>query len=103
MAQILRMTCKDLNASVRFLVSNTFLCNRKSIYRQKIGIPMGTNCAPVLANLYLYFYESIYVSHLELKEGPVAADTFQNTFRLIDDVLSVDNPLMAAALSKPYE
>ena len=33
----------------------------------------------------------------------MAAGTFHNTFRLIDDVLSVDNPLMAAALSKPYE
>ena len=57
----------------------------------------------MLANLYLYFYESAYVSRLELKEGLVAAGTFHNTFRLIDDVLLVDNPLMAAALSKPYE
>ena len=33
----------------------------------------------------------------------MAAGTFHNTFRLIDTVLSVDDPLMVAALSKPYE
>ena len=26
-------------------------------YRQVVGIPMGTNCAPLVADLFLFFYE----------------------------------------------
>ena len=28
-----------------------------AVYRQGIGIPMGKNCAPLVADLFLYFYE----------------------------------------------
>ena len=28
------------------------------LFRQMVGIPMGTNCAPLLANLFLYSYEN---------------------------------------------
>jgi len=28
-----------------------------SMFRQIIGIPMGTNCAPLIADLFLYRYE----------------------------------------------
>ena len=28
-----------------------------SLYRQMVGIPMGTNCAPLVADLCLFFYE----------------------------------------------
>lgn len=96
-------THKQLNTLVRWLVSNTFLLAGKSTHRQTIGIPMGTNCAPALANLYLYYYESAYISRLESKEGVAAARSFHMTFRLIDDVLSADNPLMASALRMSAE
>ena len=26
------------------------------VYQQIVGIPMGTNCAPLIANLFLYCY-----------------------------------------------
>jgi hypothetical protein len=28
------------------------------MFQQVVGIPMGTNCAPLLADLFLYSYES---------------------------------------------
>ena len=59
---------------------------------------MGTNCAPVLANLFLYAYESAYITRVELEKGVEAARQFQMTFRLIDDVLSADNVAMTDAV-----
>ena len=97
------MPLAELNALVRYLVSNTYLSIADSIYRQTVGIPMGTNCAPVLANLFLYSYESRYVSRIEREQGLDAARNFHMTFRLIDDVLSVDNPLIESAVSVPFE
>ena len=64
---------------------------------------MGTNCAPALANLYLYYYESLYVSKIEEEQGIDVARTFHTTFRLIDDVLTLDNPNLLPALNTPYE
>ena len=29
------------------------------VYQQKVGIPMGTNCAPLIADLFLYCYFKI--------------------------------------------
>jgi len=31
------------------------------IFQQTIGIPMGTNCAPLLANFFLYSYEADFI------------------------------------------
>ena len=35
------------------------------VYQQIVGIPMGTNCAPLIADLFLYWYESEFVSNLQ--------------------------------------
>ena len=34
------------------------------VFRQVIGIPMGTDCAPFLANLYLYALEFEFLEKL---------------------------------------
>ena len=88
---------------VRYLVSNTFLKCGGEIHKQVVGIPMGTNCAPTLANLFLYYYESSFISRLEAEEGVSTARDFHMTFRLIDDVLSVDNPHMESSVAASYE
>ena len=40
------------------LVDNMFVKFSSKIFQQIVGIPMGTNCAPLLADLFLYSYES---------------------------------------------
>ena len=80
----------DLKALMSFVVFNTFVCNRDSVLNQHLGIPMGTNSAPELANLYLYFYESSYIDKLILADHALAR-SFHLSFRLLDDLLSADN------------
>jgi hypothetical protein len=41
-----------------FLIDNIFVSFGGILFQQVVGIPMGTNCAPLLANLFLYSYES---------------------------------------------
>jgi hypothetical protein len=86
---------------IQFLVYNTFVMNGGVIRKQVIGIPMGTNCAPLLANLYLYAYESSFIDRLHAIEGVAAARSFHMSFRLIDDLLSVDNPLLNEYINIP--
>ena len=34
------------------------------LYRQIVGIPKGTNCAPLVANLFLFCYERNFIKNL---------------------------------------
>ena len=40
-----------------YLIDSIYVVVGNRIFQQHIGIPMGTDCAPLLANLYLFYYE----------------------------------------------
>ena len=46
-----------------FSINNIYVRVGNRIFKQTIGIPMGTDCAPLLANLFLFFYDYKYVKH----------------------------------------
>ena len=64
---------------------------KDTFFRQCIRIPMGTNCAPLLANLFLYSYEVEFLRSMK-KSNKKLAKTFNLTSRYIDDLISVNNP-----------
>ena len=41
---------------MEYLIDNIYVIIGSRIYRQCIGIPMGTNCAPLVANLFLFSF-----------------------------------------------
>jgi len=47
----------ELIRHVTWLIDNIYVVCGDSLFKQKIGIPMGTDCAPFLANLFLFAYE----------------------------------------------
>ena len=51
---------------------------------------MGTDCAPFLANLYLYSLEYDFLERAT-KQNIFFARTFSNSYRYIDDLLSFNN------------
>ena len=40
-----------------FWAINVFLRFGSKLYRQLVGIPMGTYCAPIVVDLFLFCYE----------------------------------------------
>jgi hypothetical protein len=48
---------------------------------------MGTNCAPLLADFFLYSYKADFIQGLLKKNEKKLARSFNFTFRYIDDVL----------------
>lgn len=86
------LSADELVQWVEFLVNNIYIMNGGVIRRQVVGLPMGTNCAPVLANLYLYAYESSFIDRVQRIDGDETARSYHSTFRLIDDILSLDCP-----------
>ena len=77
---------------LNFLIDNIFVQFGGRVFQQTIGIPMGTNCAPLLADLFLHSYEADFLQSLLDKKDRKLALSFNLTFRYIDDVLSLNNP-----------
>ena len=62
------------------------------VYQQIVGIPMGTNCAPLIADLFLYCYERDFMSDLQKSKRFDLIDMFNDTSRYLDDIFTIDNP-----------
>ena len=50
--------------NVSFLLDNIYIRFGTKLYRQIVGIPMGTNCAPLVADLFLFCYERDFMKDL---------------------------------------
>ena len=44
-----------------FFIHNIFVTFGGRVFQQTVGIPMGTNCAPLLVDLFLYYYEADFI------------------------------------------
>ena len=72
------------------------------VFQQTVGIPMGTNCSPLLADVFLYSYEAHFIQGLLKKNGKKLARCFNFTFRYIDDVLSLNNSRFGDFVDRIY-
>ena len=50
--------------ALTFLLDNIYIRFGSKLYRQIVGIPMGTNCAPIVADLFLFSYERDFMLSL---------------------------------------
>ena len=50
--------------ALTFLLDNINIRFGSKLYRQIVGIPMGTNCAPLVADLFLFCYERDFMLSL---------------------------------------
>ena len=46
----------DITKMLEFLVDNIFVVFAGKVFQQTVGIPMGTNCAPLLSDILLYSF-----------------------------------------------
>ena len=73
------------------MLDNIYVRFGGQLFRQMVGIPMGTNCAPLLADLFLYSHENDFLDKL-IKEGKrKLAKKFNLSYCYIDDLLSFNN------------
>ena len=92
----------DIIKMLEFLVDNIFVVFAGIVFQQTVGIPMGTNCAPLLADIFLYSYEADFIQSLLSTGKKHLASRFNLTYRYIDDVLSINNPEFENYLGQMY-
>ena len=81
----------DIFNMLEFLIDNIFAMFGGRVFQQTVGMPMGTNCIPLLADLFLYSCEADFIQGLLKKNEKKLARSFNFTLRYIDDVLSLNN------------
>ena len=72
-----------------FLLDNIFIRFGIKLYRQVVGIPIGTNCAPLVVDLFLFCYERDFMMSLSDDKQAYVIDAFYT--RYLDDILNINN------------
>ena len=70
------------------------------MYRQIVDIPMGTDCAPLVADLFLFCYERDFMLTLSDNNQADVFEAFNSTTRHLDDLLTIDNPYFQQIVSQ---
>jgi len=80
-------TNASVKEAIKFIMNNCYFTVGGSIFRQIIGIPMGSDPAPFFANFFLFHYESKWIADLK-KRDPWKARKFSHICRYIDDLVT---------------
>ena len=57
-------TADNIYKMIKLLIDNIFVQFGGRLFHQVTGIPVGTNCAPLLADLFLYSYENEFLDNM---------------------------------------
>ena len=88
--------------ALHYLLDNIFIRFGSKLYRQIVGIPMGTNCAPLVADLFLFCYERDFMLSLSDNNQSDIIEAFNSTSRYLDDLLNIDNPYFEQMVGQIY-
>ena len=95
-------SCQNVCNALSFPLENVYFIFGNKLYRQIFGIPMGTNCAPLVADLFLFCYERGFMTSLSDDNQADITEAFNSTSRYLDDLLNIDNPSFEGMVDQLY-
>ena len=60
-------SCQNVCEALIYRLDNIYIRFGTKLNRQIVGIPMGTNCAPLVTDLFLFCYERDFMTSLSAK------------------------------------
>ena len=85
-----------------YLSDNIYIRFGTKLYRQIVGILMGTNCTPLAADLFLFCYERDFMTSLSDVKQAEIIEAFKSTSRYLEDLLNIDNPYFEGMVNRIY-
>ena len=95
-------SCQKVCEALTFLLDNIYIRFGSKLYRQIEGIPMGTNCAPLVADLFLFCCERDFMLSLSEDNQSGVIEAFNSTSRYLDDLLNIDNNFFDSMVNRIY-
>ena len=74
-------SCQNVCDALSFLLDNIYIRFGAKLFRQIVGIPVGTNCAPLVADLFLFCYERDFMKKLSSDNQADVIKAFNLTSR----------------------
>ena len=98
-------SCQNVCDALLYLLDNIYIRFGNKLNIQIVSMPMGTNCAPLVADLFLLCYERDFMSSLSGDNQADIIEAFNSTSRYVDDLLNIDNPCFEGMVnaSKIYD
>ena len=84
------MVLSNVCDALTFSLYNIFIRFGTKLYRQVVRIPIGTNCASLVADLFLFCYERDFMMSLSDDKQADIVDAFNTTSRYLDDILNIN-------------
>ena len=88
--------------ALHYFLENIFIRFSSKLYRHFVGIPMGTNCARLVADLFLFCYERDFMLSMSDKNQTDIIEAFTSTSIYLDDLLNIDNPYLEQMVGQIY-
>ena len=95
-------TADNIYKIIEFLIDNIFVQFRGCLFHQVIGIPMGTNCPPLLAELFRFLCENEYLDNIIRNGHKRLARSFNLCYRYTDDLIGFNNKKFLDYLKEIY-
>ena len=95
-------SCQNVCDALSYLLDNIFIKFGNKVYRQIVSIPMGTNCAPLIADLSLFCYERDFMTLISDNNQANIIEAFNSTPRYLNDLLNIDNSYFEGMVSQIY-
>ena len=95
-------SCQKVCEALIFLLDNIYFRFGSKLYRQIVGIPMGTNCAPLVADLFLFCFERDFILSLSQDNQSDVIEAFNSTSRYLGDLLNIDNNFFNSMVNRVY-
>ena len=83
---------KKMCAALHYHLDNIFVRFCRKLNKQIVGIQPGTNCAPLVADLFLFCYERDFMLSISNNTQADVIEALNSTSRYLDDLLNIDNP-----------
>ena len=83
-------------------MDNIYVRFGTKLYRQIVCIPMGTNCAPLVADWFLFCYERDFMPSLSGVKQAELIEAMKSTSRYLDDLLNINNPYFEGKVNRVY-
>ena len=95
-------SCKKICDALHYLLDNMFIRFGSKLYRKIVGIPIGTNCALLVADLFLFCYERDFMLSLSDNNQTDIIKAFNPTSRYLDDLFNINNPYFKQMVRQIY-
>ena len=95
-------SCQNVCEALKYILDNIYIRFGTKLCKQMVAIPMGTYCAPIVADLFLCCYERDFMTTLSDVKQAEIIEAFKSTSRYLDDLLKIDNPYFEGMVNRIY-